>query len=192
MVEVALGVTDLGLGMAGGVPGMIMADLGAEVIRVVDAAKAPIDADTALGRAWHRDKQVVVTGDPARVREILETADIALVYGSEEAVEGRGLGYDELRSARPELVYARCRPSRTQAGASLDFALLVEARAGFCTQLEAHRTGPMFVDVHASESGAAFLLSASALALLRHRALPARVAGRKPPCTTACWPPWAA
>src|SRR5207302_1545833 len=35
VVEVAVGVSDLGLGMAAGVPGMLMANLGADVVRIV-------------------------------------------------------------------------------------------------------------------------------------------------------------
>jgi crotonobetainyl-CoA:carnitine CoA-transferase CaiB-like acyl-CoA transferase len=42
VVEVAVGASDLGLGLAGGVPGMILADLGASVVRVADAT--PIDS----------------------------------------------------------------------------------------------------------------------------------------------------
>ena len=53
----------------------------------------------------------------------------------------------DLQAANPALVYARCRPSRTATGAVDDYGLLVEARAGFCTQLAGHRPGPIFVDV---------------------------------------------
>ena len=80
VVEVARGVSDLGLGLAGGLPGMLLADLGAEVVRAVDAEPAEIDRDVAWGRAWHRDKRVVVADD-AGLRELLARADIALVSG---------------------------------------------------------------------------------------------------------------
>jgi len=92
------------------------------------------------------------------------------VYGPEALVEGRGLGYRDLRAANPSLVYARCRPSRTSQGRVEDFGLLVEARAGFCTQLAGHRPGPIFVDVRASGIGTAWLLTTSVLALLCRRA----------------------
>ena len=48
VVEVAVGTSDLGLGLVAGVPGMILADLGASVTRVVGAAP-DIDARRALG-----------------------------------------------------------------------------------------------------------------------------------------------
>jgi crotonobetainyl-CoA:carnitine CoA-transferase CaiB-like acyl-CoA transferase len=150
---------------------MVLADLGAEVIRVVGTAVPEIDEHVEWGRAWHRDKQIVVTDDPREIRELLGRADAVLMYGSEELVEGRGLGYADLSRALPHLIYARCRPSRTSTGSFEDYGILVEARSGFCTQLTGHRPGPNFVDVRAAGSGAAFLLATSVLALLRRRAL---------------------
>ncbi len=168
VVELAAGVSELGLGLAGGFPGALLADLGAEVTRVVSSSTAPIDAGVEWGRVWHRGKTTLRRDDPAEIRPLLARADVALVYGPEELVEGRGLGCSDL-SGEPTLVYARCRPSRTAKGAASDYGLLVEARAGFCTQLPGHRSGPTFVDVRAPGSGAAFVLTASVLALLRRR-----------------------
>jgi crotonobetainyl-CoA:carnitine CoA-transferase CaiB-like acyl-CoA transferase len=169
VVELALGVSELGLGMAAGVPGMILSELGASVVRVVDPEPAAIDRDVAWGHAWHRGKQWLRTADPERIRGLLAAADVALVYGSEARIEGQGLGHRELDN--PALVYARCRPSRTTHGAVADYGLLVEAQAGFCTQLQGHRPGPIFVDVRAAGAGASFLITSAVLALLRRRAL---------------------
>ncbi|MEX5631785.1 CaiB/BaiF CoA-transferase family protein [Parafrankia sp. FMc2] len=170
VVEVVVGTSELGLDLAGAVPGMIFADLGAEVVRVVGTSPTAIDADVTWGRAWHRDKRTVATDDAGEVRALLDDADAVLVYGPEELVEQRGLGFHDLSRRNPRLVYARCRPSRTSAGDTADFGLLVEARAGFCSQLAGHRPGPIFVDARASGSGASFLLTTSVLALLRRRA----------------------
>jgi crotonobetainyl-CoA:carnitine CoA-transferase CaiB-like acyl-CoA transferase len=171
VVEVAVGVSDLGLGLAGGVPGMMLADLGADVTRVVATAPAPLDEHLSWGRAWHRDKRIVACDDAAEIRARVHDADVALVYGPEALVEDRRLGWRDLREASPGLVYARCRPSRTAAGTIEDYGLLVEARSGFCTQLAGHRPGPVFVDVRAPGAGTALLLTTSVLALLRRRAL---------------------
>ncbi|MBF4996452.1 CoA transferase [Nocardia sp. BSTN01] len=168
VVEIAVGISDLGLGLAGGLPGMLLADLGASVIRVVGEA-VPIDTDVPWGRVWHRDKRIVTTTGAAEISALLRTADVALVYGAEELVEARGLGFRDCAATNPALVYARCRPSRTEAGTVEDFGLLVEARAGFCTQLRGHRPGPIFPEVRASGTGAAFLLLTSVFALLRRR-----------------------
>ena len=169
VVEVAVGVSDLGLGLAGGVPGMILAHLGARVRRVVGSAAPGIDRGVPWGHAWHRDKETVVCDDSGEILRLLEGADVALVYGPEARVESRGLGYVDLKDANPALVYARCRPSRTSTGAVDDFGLLVEARAGFCSQLAGHRPGPIFIDARAPGSGAAFLLTVSVLGLLIRR-----------------------
>jgi len=169
IVEVALGVTELGLGMAGGVPGMMLADLGAKVVRIVDPEPADIDRDVAWGRAWHRDKQLIRTADREHIRSLLARADVALVYGAEARIEQQGLGYTELARENPALVYARCRQSRTARGTVADYGLLVEAAAGLCTQLRGHRPGPIFVDVRATGAGASFLLTSGVLALLRRR-----------------------
>ena len=170
VVELAVGTSDLGLGLAGGVPGMILAHLGARVQRVVGSSSPGIDEGVVWGHAWHRDKHIVVADDGDEIFRLLQGADAALVYGSETLVEGRGLGYQELKDANPSLVYARCRPSRTSRGTVEDFGLLVEARSGFCSQLTGHRPGPIFIDVGAPGSGAAFILTVSVLALLLRRA----------------------
>jgi crotonobetainyl-CoA:carnitine CoA-transferase CaiB-like acyl-CoA transferase len=171
VVEVAVATSELGLGLASGVPGMMLADLGASVTRVVAPDATPIDEHIQWGRAWHRDKRIVATDRPDELRSLLSAADVALVYGPEDMVEGRGLGYQDVRAANPRLIYARCRPSRTSTGTVDDYELLVEARSGFCTQLAGHRPGPMFVDVRAPGSGAAFIMTASVLGLLWRRAL---------------------
>jgi len=128
VVEVAVGTSVLGLGLAGGVPGMILGDLGAEVVRVTGTTGVPIDADVTWTRPWHRGKRVVATDDAAEIRGLLASADVALVYGPEGLVEARGLGYRDLQAINPSLVFARCRPTQTAAGAVEDYGLLVEAR----------------------------------------------------------------
>src|SRR6202008_198564 len=165
------GTSDLGLGMSGGVPGMLLGDLGAKVIRIVDPSPATLDRHVAWGRAWHRDKQVIATADSQRICELLMEADVALVYGSEDRIERAGLGYQEVSRSNPALIYARCRPSQTGQGTVADYGLLVEAQSGFCSQLQGHREGPIFVDVRAPGAGAALLLTSSVLALLRRRVL---------------------
>jgi crotonobetainyl-CoA:carnitine CoA-transferase CaiB-like acyl-CoA transferase len=170
VAELAVGTSDLGLGLAGGLPGRLLADLGASVIRIVAALPPPIDSGVPWGRAWHRGKKVVATAERDEAFALLREADVVLAYGPEELVEARGLGYQDVCAANPAVVYARCRPSRAAWGAVPDFGLLVEARAGFCTQLAGHRPGPIFVDVRAAGMGTAALLTTSVLGLLYRRA----------------------
>jgi crotonobetainyl-CoA:carnitine CoA-transferase CaiB-like acyl-CoA transferase len=172
VAELAVGVTDLGLGLAGGLPGMLLAGLGASVIRITatGAGAGTIDEQLPWGEAWHRDKRIVATDDAGEARDLLRTADIVLAYGPEALVESRGLGYRDIAAGNPAVIYARCRPSRWGTGTVEDFGLLVEARSGFCTQLAGHRAGPIFVDVRAPGLGTAALLTTSVLSLLLERA----------------------
>src|SRR3954447_20573446 len=142
---------------------MLLADLGATVTRVVGTESVGIDRDLTWPHVWHRNKTVVRTDDAAPVRDLLREADVALVYGPQDLVEARGLGAVGALAAHPGLVHVRCAPSRTSRGTVPDYGLLVEARSGFCTQLDGHRSGPIFVDVRAPGSGAAFLMTSSAL-----------------------------
>src|SRR5579863_10127052 len=102
---------------------MVLADLGADVTRVVGTAALGIDQHVEWGRAWHRDKRIVATDDPGEIRQLLHRVDAAIVYGSEALIERRGLGYTDLKRVHPQLVYARCRPSRTSTGSFEDYGL---------------------------------------------------------------------
>jgi crotonobetainyl-CoA:carnitine CoA-transferase CaiB-like acyl-CoA transferase len=171
VAELAVGVSDLGLGLAGGLPGRLLCDLGADVTRITArSAAGTIDDGLPWGQAWHRGKRIVATDDAGQACDLLRTADAVLAYGPEALVESRGLGYRDVAAGNPAVVYARCRPSRWGEGTVEDFGLLVEARSGFCTQLAGHRDGPIFVDVRAPGMGAAALLTTSVLALLLRRA----------------------
>lgn len=171
VVELVVGCSDVGLGLAGALPGMMLADLGATVTRVVGPDVPALDEGLSWRVPWHRDKRVVEMEDPRDILTLLTSADVALVYGSEPLVEGRGLGFGDVAARHRAIVYARCRPSRTSTGTVPDFGLLVEARSGFCTQLAGHRPGPIFVDVKATGVGTAMILTASVFALLRRRVL---------------------
>jgi crotonobetainyl-CoA:carnitine CoA-transferase CaiB-like acyl-CoA transferase len=171
VAELAVGVSDLGLGLAGGVPGMLLSQLGADVTRITARSGAePADAGVPWGQVWHRGKRLIATDDADEIVAVLRAADVVLAYGAEDLVEARGLGYRDVAAACPAVVYARCRPSRTGTGTVEDYGLLVEARSGFCGQLEGHRPGPIFADVRAPGLGTAALLTTSVLGLLLRRA----------------------
>ena len=143
VVEVAVGASDLGLGLAGGVPGMVLADLGATVVRVVGTEPVGHRSPTCRGAARGTGTSAVVaTDDAARDRcAARATADVALVYGDEPTVEGRGLGYDDVAVAEPG---ARLRPLPTQPHGcgrrSTTTACSSRPAPGFCTQLDGPST----------------------------------------------------
>ncbi len=131
VVEVAVGCSDLGLGLAGGVPGMVLADLGANVVRVVGSTEPAIDEELAWGRAWHRDKRVVRHRRPSRrFWGCSATPMSRWSTGARRSSRAGGSATRTWQPLNPSLVYARCRPSRTARGTVEDFGLLVEARRG--------------------------------------------------------------
>jgi crotonobetainyl-CoA:carnitine CoA-transferase CaiB-like acyl-CoA transferase len=182
VVEVALGVTQVGAGLASSLPGALLRDLGAEVVRVCSARRPSLDAGVEQARAWDWGKQIVEVddeGDPAgaaaRVAELAAGADVLLLAGPEEFLERRGLGYPELSRANPALVVVRLRPCVTARGALGDFELLLAARTGLMTQIRCHTPGrPAFPDLAVASAGAGLAATVGALAGLYERATTGR------------------
>jgi crotonobetainyl-CoA:carnitine CoA-transferase CaiB-like acyl-CoA transferase len=91
--------------------GLVLADLGAEVIKV-----EPVDGDntrrlTGSGAgffaAFNRNKKSVAIDvkDPAAVLRLVATADIVTENFRPGAMDKLGLGYDDLRRVKPDLIY---------------------------------------------------------------------------------------
>ena len=160
--------------MAANLPGALMRDLGADVVRV--QLVAPVDA-----RRRHRIRTRVESRQGARgrrrrsrgvrqSRRSARDADVLFVTGSEAVVERQGLGYRRPLARRTRrLVAVRIRPSVNAQGALPDLELLVAARAGLPTQIRSHDGGPAFPDLHVAGAGAALTATAGALACLYER-----------------------
>jgi crotonobetainyl-CoA:carnitine CoA-transferase CaiB-like acyl-CoA transferase len=95
--------------------GLVLADLGAEVIKVEPAGRGdPTRYLTSTGAgffsAFNRNKKSVTLdlGSPeglATAKALVATADVFLENFRPGALEGKGLGYDALSAANPRLVY---------------------------------------------------------------------------------------
>jgi len=178
VVEVALGVSTVGSGLAVSLPGSLLRDLGAQVARVESRPRSTLDAGIELERAWNRGKDVVAVDDAAdpggataTISSLARDADILIVSGPEDRVERRGLAHHQLARLNPGLIAARIRPSVTAHGPIPDFELLVAARAGLLTQIRSHHGGPAFSDLAVGAAGAGLSAAVGALALLYQRAV---------------------
>jgi len=175
VVEVALGVSAVGAGLASSLPGSLLRDLGAEVARVRSRARSTLDAGVEFERAWDRGKEITEVDDDnaesatSAVRALARDADVLVLAGGEDLLERRGLSYQDLARDNPRLVVARIRPSVNAAGPLPDLELLVGARAGLLSQFRAHRPGPAFADLAVASAGAGLSAAVGALALVYQR-----------------------
>jgi crotonobetainyl-CoA:carnitine CoA-transferase CaiB-like acyl-CoA transferase len=174
VVEVALGVSAVGAGLAGSLPGGLLRDLGAEVTRVQPERRSSLDTGVEFARAWDRDKEIIEVSDtdPACAAQTIvglaRDADVLFLVGDERLERG-GLRYWDLTRSNPRLVVARIRPSYNALGPVPDIELLVQARSGLLTQVHGHRPGPAFCDLAVAGAGAGLSAAVGALACLYER-----------------------
>ena len=104
--------------MAGPVCGMMLADLGADVIKVEKPTgddtrrmvPPEINGEAAAYMMMNRNKRGIVLNlkDPeqaAMLREMIRTADVVLENYRPGTMEKLGLGYDDLKQDNPGLIY---------------------------------------------------------------------------------------
>lgn len=139
-------VVDFSRVLAGPYATMILGDYGAEVIKVErpgvgDDTRSwgpPYDPDgvATYFTAINRNKRSVTVdlSSPAGVqkaRELVSTADIVVENFRPKTMERLGLGYEDLRRIRPELIYCSITGFGHGAGAGLaGYDLLVQAVGG--------------------------------------------------------------
>ncbi len=173
VVEVSLGMSEVGAGMAASLPGALFRDFGADVVRVQSSRRSILDASVEFSRVWDRGKEIVEVGEEAdptdSIAALARDADVLFMTGPEESLERRGLVNAELAASNPRLVNVRIRPSYNAAGPMPDLELLVQARAGLLSQIRGHRPGPIFGDLTVAGAGAALSATVGALACLYER-----------------------
>lgn len=101
-------VIDFGQYVAGPLAGMLLADQGAEVIKV-DPPGGP-RWDTPANATWNRGKRSILLdlkhqGDLATARALIATADILVENFRPGVMDRIGLGFAELATLNPRLVY---------------------------------------------------------------------------------------
>lgn len=170
VVELTNHASVVGLGLAAGLPGMLLAQLGATVVRLSPPHDPPLDDGVEWATVWNHRKKIVRTDDMGAIREQLVAADVVIAYGDERDVERRGVGYAALAARNPRLVYCRVRPSVNSLGRLADYSILVEAAAGLYSQTFRSTDRPVVANSHSADAGAAFLATVGMLALLLRRA----------------------
>lgn len=176
MAEVLEGirVLELARGLAGGMATMVLADFGAEVIKVLPPSGDPfVEAPASL--LWDRGKKSVMLDLKSRqgsqqFRELAAASDVVVEGLRPGAMERLGVGYDVLREDNPLLVYA----SLTGFGPRGPYARVkgyeaaVTARSGRMAAFERlkGRTGPFYAAVNVAAHTAALATARGVVAAL--------------------------
>ena len=174
-----LRVVELTLGMAGPMAGMMLADNGAEVIRVEqpgaqETSYAPGDL------VWNRGKKSVVLDlkakdDRRAFLRLVQTADVLLESFRPGVTQRLGIDYDSLRRDNPALVYTTI-TGYGSTGPLADrpgYESLVQARLGLQAEQPLHaarpaveRDGPIMIGLPLANIGAFFMALYGTLAAL--------------------------
>src|SRR6516165_5747460 len=102
VVELALGTSVVGAGLAASLPGALLRDFGAEVTRITTRTRPTLDQGVEFARVWDRGKEIIDLGDEpdpqelARCVALAAAADVMFVAGREELVERRRLAHADL------------------------------------------------------------------------------------------------
>ena len=168
-----LRVLDLSCGLAGPVATQILAEAGADVIKVEPpGGELTRTRHPSAFRTWNRSKRgVVLDPDSRALRSLLGSADV-LVHSLRPATARRhGLDDQTLAARFPRLVVCGIGgwpPGHRDAGRA-GYDLLVQAREGLMDMQSGWRPGPYAWRFPAPSWGAAFLAAAGIVARLIHR-----------------------
>ena len=180
-------VVDASEGVAGGYAGRLLADLGAEVLKVEPPsgdrlrALGPFPGDTVdleaggLHLALNAGKRSLVLDldsreGQQRFRALAAQADVLIEGAGPGVMEGRGLGPERLIEANPALVYASHAPfGRSGPYAQRLTSEIVDwAMGGYLYFGGAEGRSPVMVHGHQAELHGGMQLAAGALAALGH------------------------
>ena len=176
-----LKVLDLSRVLAGPYATMLLADMGAEVIKVErpgigDETRAWAPPRTADGTSTYfasvnRGKRSVTAtlsdpDDAAAIRQLAAQADIVIENSRAGTLDRYGLGYDDLSAENPRLIYCSITGFGAALGADLPgFDLLVQAASGLMSITgeadgEPTKVGVALVDIVTGLHAASALLAA--------------------------------
>jgi formyl-CoA transferase len=168
-------IIELAQGIAGPYTGMLLAEQGAEVIKV-----EPPQGDTARGtpgfHVWNRSKRSIVadlsTSDgKALLQQLLTTADVVIFDTQPGSEHGLGLSYESLAQAQPGLVYCHLPAFGSKGPHAQRYPddNLVAAVSGLLGSQWSHRDGGVQLVIPIASYGAAFGACSAITAALYER-----------------------
>ncbi len=172
-----LRIVDLSWGLAGPVASQILAEAGADVVKVERPGGDPLRRlAPAAFATWNRSKRSVVLDlsaaeERSRLLGLIDAADV-VVHGFRPArAKAWGLDDETLLARRPQLVVCSINgyPPGHQDAEVPGWDLLIQAREGLCDTQACWHDGPFAWAFPAPSWGAAYLAAAGIVARLIHR-----------------------
>lgn len=172
-----LSVLDFSSWMAGPLATMILADCGAEVIKVEPPAGDPARRLPAF-HTWNRGKRSVIAdlssvAGKDRALELAARADVVVIGFRPGVAERFGIDYESIRILNPGIIYADITGFGTHGAYShlKGYEALVAAKSGRMTVYQgiAPRKGPAYLAVPLASFSAAMLVTQGILAALHSR-----------------------
>lgn len=180
-----LAILDFSRVLAGPFATMVLADLGADVVKIErpgtgDETRAwgpPYDSrgQATYFQAVNRNKRSVAIdlhspADVARLRELANESDVVVENFRPGFLDGLGLGYEDLRCENPTIIYCSITGFGRGAGANLPgYDLLVQALGGLMSITGPADDEPQKVGVALVDVLAGLFATVGVLAALRHR-----------------------
>jgi crotonobetainyl-CoA:carnitine CoA-transferase CaiB-like acyl-CoA transferase len=168
-------ILDLSWGIAGPLGVMLLAEHGADVIKVEPPGGSPYRGDPQL-RVWDRGRRSIeldLKAPDGREQFLrLAAASDALVEAFRPgAMTDLGLDYESVKDACPRLVYvsAPAYPAAMRHAARTGWDALVQARMGLQWEQPGWRPGPIFLQNASPSMVAAYFVPAGLLAALSAR-----------------------
>lgn len=168
-------VLDLTWGMAGPLGVLLLAELGADVVKVEPPGGDPFRAQPGY-HVWNRSRRSLAldlkspAGRDAFLR-VADGADVLVESFHPGTMDRLGLSYAELGERLPRLVYCSvpAYPPGHRFASRPGWDPLVQARAGMQAAQPGWRDGPIYLHFPAPSMGACFLLAYGVLAALLAR-----------------------
>ncbi|MDG2307724.1 MAG: CoA transferase [Candidatus Binatia bacterium] len=173
---VGLRVLDFTRGRAGALTGMLLADYGAEVLRIEPPGGDPLWDELPGYPVWHRGKEIVeidlaLPSAREAIAKRLPVADVMIESLRPGVLDAAGLGFDSIEAMAPRLIYASI-SGFGPAGADAKvpgYEALVQARLGLPSYQGAPHGRPAICTYPAGSFGAGLLAVIGILAALHQR-----------------------
>ncbi|MBI3246755.1 MAG: CoA transferase [Deltaproteobacteria bacterium] len=168
-------VVEMAQGVAGPYTGMLLAEQGAEVVKV-----EPPHGDTARGTSsfhvWNRSKRSVIADlttldGQAFLHRLTATADVLLIDAQPGDEAALGLSHEDLARENPRLIYCHLPAFGSKGPHARRYPddALVTAIGGLLGSQWSHRDGGVHLVIPIASYGAAFVASSSIAAALYER-----------------------